>query len=151
MEVNKARRLKELERENTELKKMLAEALLKTGYWSSHAKKSSELSVSHPAVARSTYGYQGRTASSAEQQMRKRLHELSAAHPRYGYRRIAALLRRDGWRDCGCRRPSGRSCGEASPRDCPHGRPIAGTYGRGTSLPTRPHEGRSVADADDPG
>jgi putative transposase len=29
MEVNEARRLKELERENSELKKMLAEALLK--------------------------------------------------------------------------------------------------------------------------
>ena len=49
-------------------------------------------------LARSTYGYQGRPASSAEQQMRKRLHELSAAHPRYGYRRIAALLRREGWK-----------------------------------------------------
>ena len=49
-------------------------------------------------LARSTYGYQGRAASSAEQQMRKRLHELSAAHPRYGYRRIAALLRREGWK-----------------------------------------------------
>ena len=30
MEVNEARRLKELERENTELKKMLAEEMLKT-------------------------------------------------------------------------------------------------------------------------
>ena len=49
-------------------------------------------------LARSTYGYQGRPASSAEQQMRKRLHELSTAHPRYGYRRIAALLSREGWK-----------------------------------------------------
>jgi hypothetical protein len=27
-----------------------------------------------------------------------RLHALSDAHPRYGYRRIAALLRQEGWR-----------------------------------------------------
>jgi hypothetical protein len=30
--------------------------------------------------------------------MRKRMHELSIAHPRYGYRRIATLLRDEGWR-----------------------------------------------------
>ncbi|MBK8001290.1 MAG: IS3 family transposase [Verrucomicrobia bacterium] len=30
--------------------------------------------------------------------MKKRLLELSAEHPRYGYRRVAALLRREGWR-----------------------------------------------------
>ena len=28
---------------------------------------------------------------------RKRLRALSEAHPRYGYRRIAALLRQEGW------------------------------------------------------
>jgi hypothetical protein len=39
MEVNEAQRLKELERENTELKKMLAESLLKTWCWSRYAKK----------------------------------------------------------------------------------------------------------------
>jgi transposase InsO family protein len=33
-----------------------------------------------------------------EEQLRKRLLALSAEHPRYGYRRIAALLRREGWR-----------------------------------------------------
>lgn len=42
LEVNEARRLKELERENTELKKMLAEELLKTGYYLTYAKKSCE-------------------------------------------------------------------------------------------------------------
>lgn len=36
--------------------------------------------------------------TTAEQQLRKRLHELSREHPRYGYRRLAALLRREGWR-----------------------------------------------------
>jgi putative transposase len=48
-------------------------------------------------LARSTYGYRGRPPTTAEQQLRKRLHELSLEHPRYGYRRIAALLRREGW------------------------------------------------------
>jgi putative transposase len=49
-------------------------------------------------VARSTYWYQGRPLSAAEEQLRQRLRELSEQHPRYGYRRIAALLRQAGWR-----------------------------------------------------
>ena len=49
-------------------------------------------------LARSSYGYQGRPATPAEVRLRKRLLELSAHHPRYGYRRIAALLRQEGWR-----------------------------------------------------
>ena len=48
-------------------------------------------------VARSTYGYQGRAPTTREEQLRKRLLALSAEEPRYGYRRIAALLRREGW------------------------------------------------------
>lgn len=49
-------------------------------------------------LARSTFNYRGRPATPAEEQLRKRLLELSDEHPRYGYRRIAALLRREGWR-----------------------------------------------------
>ena len=49
-------------------------------------------------LARSTLSYQGRRPTTAEQQLRKRLHELSVAHPRYGYRRMAARLCREGWR-----------------------------------------------------
>jgi transposase InsO family protein len=49
-------------------------------------------------LARSTFSYRGRPPTPAEARLRKRLIELSAAHPRYGYRRIAALLRREGWR-----------------------------------------------------
>lgn len=49
-------------------------------------------------LARSTFRYRGRAPTSAEQRLSKRLLELSQAHPRYGYRRIAALLRREGWR-----------------------------------------------------
>jgi len=48
-------------------------------------------------LARSTYGYRGRPPTTAEQQLRKRLQELSLKYPRYGYRRIAVLLRRAGW------------------------------------------------------
>ena len=49
-------------------------------------------------LARSTFNYHGRPPTPVEEQLRKRLLELSAEHPRYGYRRIAALLRREGWR-----------------------------------------------------
>ena len=49
-------------------------------------------------LARSTYGYRGQPLSEAQQQLRKRLQQLSAQHPRYGYRRIAALLRQEGGR-----------------------------------------------------
>jgi putative transposase len=49
-------------------------------------------------LSRSTFSYRGRSATAAEAQLRKRLLVLSAEHPRYGYRRIAALLRREGWR-----------------------------------------------------
>ena len=49
-------------------------------------------------LARSTYGYRGRAPTTMEQQLRQRLHELALKHPRYGYRRIAALLRQEGWR-----------------------------------------------------
>ena len=48
-------------------------------------------------LARSTYRYRGRPATAAEEQLQKRLRELSEENPRYGYRRIAALLRQEGW------------------------------------------------------
>ena len=44
-------------------------------------------------LARSTFRYQGRPATVAEAQLRKELLALSAKHPRYGYRRIAALVK----------------------------------------------------------
>jgi len=43
------------------------------------------------------FRYQGRPPQ-LRRELRKRLLALSAKHPRYGYRRIAALLRREGWR-----------------------------------------------------
>ena len=48
-------------------------------------------------LARSTFRYRGRALTPKEEQLRKRLLAQSTEHPRYGYRRIAALLRREGW------------------------------------------------------
>jgi putative transposase len=48
-------------------------------------------------VARSTFRYRGRPPTAKAEQLRERLLELSAKHPRYGYRRIAGLLRLEGW------------------------------------------------------
>ena len=48
-------------------------------------------------LARATWWYQAGQRSDRQQQMVVRLQALSAAHPRYGYRRIAALLRQEGW------------------------------------------------------
>ena len=49
-------------------------------------------------LARSTYRYRGRPVPEHQQQLMKRMSTLSAQYPRYGYRRIAALLRQEGWR-----------------------------------------------------
>lgn len=46
-------------------------------------------------LARSSY-YRNSTASLDRRQMQRKIMQLSQEHPRYGYRRITALLRRDG-------------------------------------------------------
>ena len=48
-------------------------------------------------VARSLVRYQARLPDKDKELLGK-MHELAKKHPRYGYRRIAALLRADGWR-----------------------------------------------------
>ncbi len=48
-------------------------------------------------LSRSTWRYRRREATSEEHRLAQRLRALSEKHPRYGYRRIAALLRREGW------------------------------------------------------
>lgn len=48
-------------------------------------------------LARGTYFYRGRSISEQEQRWIRRMRELSESYPRYGYRRICALLRREGW------------------------------------------------------
>ena len=47
-------------------------------------------------LARSTYRYRGRPPTEQEEALHRRLQELSERHPRYGYRRICVLLRREG-------------------------------------------------------
>ncbi|QUE53239.1 transposase [Luteolibacter ambystomatis] len=49
-------------------------------------------------MSRSTLRYRPRETTPLEERLGKRMEELSHRHPRYGYRRIAALLRREGWR-----------------------------------------------------
>jgi hypothetical protein len=92
---------------------MLAESLLKNRSWRPSAKKCSEpgeapgaCAAAEPGggcsiraacrilkLARSTWRYRGKLPSEREKALHRRLAELSAKHPRYGYRRIAALLR----------------------------------------------------------
>jgi transposase InsO family protein len=48
-------------------------------------------------LARASLWYRAGQRSDRQQQMVTRLHALSDAHPRYGYRRIAARLRQEGW------------------------------------------------------
>jgi len=47
-------------------------------------------------MKRSSYRYQGRRAE--ESGLRQRLRELAGERRRYGYRRLTALLRREGWK-----------------------------------------------------
>ena len=46
---------------------------------------------------RSTYQYQAKPMPSKQVQLHQRIVALSWAHPRYGYRRIRALLAQEGW------------------------------------------------------
>src|SRR4051794_18114435 len=48
-------------------------------------------------VARSLVRYEARLPEKDKELVSKML-ELAKEHPRYGYRRVAALLRADGWR-----------------------------------------------------
>ena len=47
---------------------------------------------------RSTQRYAARESDLEEQRLVVRTHELVREHPRYGYPRVAILLRREGWR-----------------------------------------------------
>jgi putative transposase len=48
-------------------------------------------------LARGTWWYRSRPVTEREQRLLERLEALSQEHPRYGYRRIAALVRQEGW------------------------------------------------------
>jgi len=116
MDLNEAKRLKALEREKTELKKLLAEALLAKRVLEYVVEKNYESGAQEAEgdgrragravlragcrilrLARASLWYQAGQRSDRQQQMVARLRALSEAHPRYGYRRIAALLPQEGW------------------------------------------------------
>jgi len=48
-------------------------------------------------LSRSGYRYRAGQRSSRQQELVKRIHALTDENPRYGYRRIAALLKQEGW------------------------------------------------------
>ncbi len=48
-------------------------------------------------LARATFWYPPGRRSDRQTQLVTRMHALAVAHPRYGYRRITALLRQEGW------------------------------------------------------
>ncbi len=48
-------------------------------------------------LSRATFWYRAQPPTPAQERLAKRLRTLSEQHPRYGYRRIAALLRQEGW------------------------------------------------------
>jgi putative transposase len=49
-------------------------------------------------LSRSGYWYRAGARSSRQQELMKRIHALTIENPRYGYRRIAALLKEEGWK-----------------------------------------------------
>lgn len=49
------------------------------------------------AANRATVQYQPRASASAADRLAQRIAALAERHPRYGYRRVWALLRREGW------------------------------------------------------
>lgn len=72
-------------------------------------------------LGRASYRYRGRPADEEERRLRELVVALARQHPRYGYRRIAALLRRQGhavgqkwvwrvWREEGLAVPRRRPC-----------------------------------------
>ena len=124
MELADAKRLKELEKDNTELNKdvggshvgkprALKRLIQKNG--KPRAKENGRrpcrgsatvlgaqgLSSSGPGViwslARSTYRYTPKPVPDRQQQLHQRIVALSWAYPRYGYRRIRRALAKEGW------------------------------------------------------
>jgi hypothetical protein len=69
------------------------------------------------SVPRSSYWYVPKEKTPWEKKLLKRLMELSDKHPRYEYRRIAVLLRRDGWerRAKACPEPEEKPWAESTP------------------------------------
>lgn len=109
-------------------KKQMVEAAVKEGVCSGRA------GCRILKLARSSYWYRAGRRSSRQEELIKRIHALSAAKPRYGYRRIAALLREEGWKVG--RRQVRRLRRQEGLRVPPTKRKIP-RQGRSTGLPTR--------------
>jgi putative transposase len=72
-------------------KKQVVEAAVKDGVCSGRA------GCRILGLSRSGYWYRAGKRSARQEQLVKRIHALTDENPRYGYRQIAALLRREGW------------------------------------------------------
>jgi putative transposase len=72
-------------------KKQVVEAAVKDGVCSGRA------GCRILKLSRSGYWYRAGRRSSREQELVKRIHALTDENPRYGYRRIVALLKQEGW------------------------------------------------------
>ena len=117
MEVSEAKRLRALEEENSRLKRLVADQAVQihilkevnaksgepvcktTGREDECARRYWKVAAACRALglSRSSYYRSGRS-SLESRRIRKEVLELSAKHPRYGYRRITALMRREGSR-----------------------------------------------------
>ena len=115
LQVNDARRLKALEEENRQLKRIVADQALnlqvvkdqrkvvppehrRTAVTSAMtaAEVSERRACRYTGFARSTRRYQSRRPPDTE--LRARLHELAARRRRWGYRQLCRVLRREGQR-----------------------------------------------------
>ena len=114
MDVSDARRLRQLEDENTRLKRLLADAMLDNAVLKDIAQKMVTPVAARDAVAavqeahgiserracsileadRATVRYQARCGDDAS--VRARLRALAAERRRFGYRRLGLLLKREG-------------------------------------------------------
>jgi len=113
MEMADAKHFKEFVNENVELKKMLADEMLKNRVWEESLKKVVSASVKKPLVSslvesghcsvrracrylslsRLSRHYRER-GDDGKKKLIERIIALSRRYPRYGYRRIRALLMR---------------------------------------------------------
>ena len=74
-----------------EQRKQMARAVVKAALCSGRA------ACRFLRLSRATYWYRGQPPSPQSQRLMSQMRVLSEKHPRYGYRRISALLRQEGW------------------------------------------------------
>ena len=117
LEINQAKQLKELQRENARLNRMLADEVLgkellkevlekscKPGHKRQMAEKlasgdrcTARAARRHFGLHRSTYAYRAKEADAWEAKMKGALRRKSDEHPELGYAKITRLLKQEGW------------------------------------------------------